>query len=68
MTCREDQELAELNRLQLRFVAGHPEDKKEIIAVHLELRTLMRIDSVVHCELVEVELSADRVDLVLCRW
>jgi hypothetical protein len=61
----EDQDLAELDRPLGLEVAGRLEHDEERVAVHLELRTLVCVDRILDGQLMEIELSTNRVELLL---
>ena len=61
----EDLHLAEENGLRLVDVPGGPQDDEQRIVVPLQLRPLMRFDRVLDCELVQLELTSDSLELVL---
>jgi hypothetical protein len=63
----EDLDLAQLDRGGLPDVADRLQNNEERIAVDLELRALVRLDRVLDGELVEVELPADGVELLVGR-
>ena len=61
----EDEDFAELDPLLGIDPAGRLQDDEERIAVDLELRPLVRLDRVLDGQLVEAELAADRLELLL---
>jgi hypothetical protein len=63
----EEEDLTELDDC-LRFkVARRLQDEEERVAVHLELRALVGLDRILDRKLVELELPANGVELVLRR-
>src|SRR4029453_1062550 len=67
LRANEDRDLAKHDRLRLVHVAGMSQDDEQRVSVTLQLRPMMRFDSVLDGELVQVELARDRRELLLAR-
>src|SRR4051794_37771404 len=63
----EQKDLADLHGLDVVVVVRGLQHEEQRVAVELDLRTLERVDRVLHGELVQVELARDRVELGLRR-
>ena len=61
----EDLHLAEDHRLRLVDVAGRQQHDEQRVVVSLQLRPLMRLDRILDCELVQLKLTRDSLELVL---
>ena len=65
VVAEEDQDLAELDHLGRVHVAGRLEHDEDHLAEDLELGALVGVDRVLHGQRVQVELAADRLELLL---
>ncbi len=65
VVAEEDQDLAELDDLGRVDVASRLEDDEDHVGEDLELGALVRVDRVLHGQRVQVELAADRLELLL---
>ena len=63
----EDQDLAELEHIRLEVARGLQDDEQLVVVVDLELGALVPLHGVFDRELVQPELAAHRVELVLGR-